>query len=397
MIDEVALNRLYQEVVNALTQHQQIVLLVGRDSGSAIGDIVKFAELINAAMITTPEGKSWLNQYHPLHYGVFGFAGHNSARQALAGDSVGLILAIGTGLGEWSTDGWDPVLMNDKLIHIHHSPRYFARSYMARLDVCGKLTTVFETLYHRLKNLIETGNLPKVAPPVETTPTPSMFEEQRMQGQQCAPRHIEIDDPKKYRRGSSPSSALIKPQRLMCELTLRLPPETRFFADTGNSFAWTTHYLFHQPEGCYRLAMGLGSMGWAIGAAVGTALAAPGVPVVCITGDGSFLMSGQELTVAVAERLSVIFVILNDQALGMVKYGQQLTDAEIIGFELPPTDFAMMAKAMGATAYVIQSPEDFETIDYQAMYSGKGPTLWDVRIDPEEPPPMGMRARTLSR
>jgi len=97
------------------------------------------------------------------------------------------------------------------------------------------------------------------------------------------------------------------------------------------------------------------------------------------------------------QNLPVIFVILNDHALGMVKHGQRLTGAEIIGVELPPTDFAMMARAMGATAYVIQTPENFEEIDYQTMYSGRGPTLLDVRIDPDEPPPMGMRARTLSR
>ncbi|MBL1261598.1 MAG: hypothetical protein COB33_013840 [Thiotrichaceae bacterium] len=59
------------------------------------------------------------------------------------------------------------------------------------------------------------------------------------------------------------------------------------------------------------------------------------MPIACITGDGSYLMSGQEITVAVAEQLPVIFVVLNDGCLGMVKHGQALGGGEPIGFQLP--------------------------------------------------------------
>jgi len=71
--------------------------------------------------------------------------------------------------------------------------------------------------------------------------------------------------------------------------------------------------------GWMRVTMNFAPMGWAIGGAVGTALANRAVPVVCITGDGSLLMNGQEMTVALTEQLTVLFVILNDAALG---YGE---------------------------------------------------------------------------
>ena len=108
-------------------------------------------------------------------------------------------------------------------------------------------------------------------------------------------------------------------------------------------------------------------MGWAIGSAVGVALACPGCPVVCLTGDGSVLMSGQELTVAVQEKLPIIFVVLNDAGLGMVKHGQRLTGAENIGFQLPRVDFSSFAKAMGAHAQVIDSPKDVLSLDAKEM------------------------------
>ncbi|WP_290659952.1 thiamine pyrophosphate-dependent enzyme [Aquabacterium sp.] len=64
-------------------------------------------------------------------------------------------------------------------------------------------------------------------------------------------------------------------------------------------------------------------------------------------------MNGQEITVAAQEQLTVIFVVLNDAALGMVKHGQRLAGAEQIAFELPQVDFSLMAQSMGITGHVI--------------------------------------------
>jgi acetolactate synthase-1/2/3 large subunit len=108
-------------------------------------------------------------------------------------------------------------------------------------------------------------------------------------------------------------------------------------------------------------------------------------------------MSGQEITTAVAEKLPVIFAVLNDQALGMVKHGQRLGGAEPIGFELPPVDFAKMAEAMGANGLTLRSPEDFKKLDVDALINSDKPTLLDIYIDPEEIPPIGARVQTLSR
>jgi acetolactate synthase I/II/III large subunit len=146
----------------------------------------------------------------------------------------------------------------------------------------------------------------------------------------------------------------------------------------------------------YRIAMGYGAMGWAIGAALGTAHGAPDAPVVCITGDGSYLMSGQEITVALSEGLSVIYIVLNDQALGMVKHGQRMGGAERIAFELPPVDFAAMARACGAEAITVTQPSDFDLIDFVALSRKRAPTLIDIRIDAEIVPPMGSRVKVLA-
>lgn len=106
-------------------------------------------------------------------------------------------------------------------------------------------------------------------------------------------------------------------------------------------------------------------------------------------------MNGQEISVALVEKLTVIFVVLNDGSLGMVKHGQRLSGAEQIGYELPAVDFAMQAASMGIPSHVICSPGDFDAIDFSAMLERKGPTLLDVRIDGEEVPPMQVRMKVL--
>jgi acetolactate synthase-1/2/3 large subunit len=200
-------------------------------------------------------------------------------------------------------------------------------------------------------------------------------------------------------------STPIKPQRLMYDLARLFPPNTCYLADIGNSFLWGIHYLHpHQPqaahgarpENYFRTSMGFASMGWAIGAAVGTAMGNPARPVVCLVGDGSYLMSGQEITTAVMHDLCVIFVILNDGALGTVKHGQRLARAERIGYELPTVDYAALASALGVEAYRVRSPEDLQSIDIQALCRRRAPALIDVYIDGEEVPPLSERMDMLA-
>lgn len=212
--------------------------------------------------------------------------------------------------------------------------------------------------------------------------------------------HFECDDMEAFNSPNKP----ITPQRLMRDLPSLFPPNTKYLADSGNSFAWATHYLhpydrrfagMRERGGLFSASMDFASMGWAIGSAIGTALAAPNIPVVCLTGDGSWLMSGQELTVAVEESLTVIFIVLNDSAYGMVKHGQMLTGAERTANQLTKVDFCALAKAMGADAVVIDSPSQLNGLDIKAICRRNGPTVLDVRIDKEQAPPIRLRTNVL--
>jgi len=370
-IDLPALAELTDRLNNILKKGRRITILVGHECAGAAKAIMAFAELVGANIVTTQRGKTRINPYHPLVRGVFGYAGHQSAREALVDDSVDLILAAGTGLGQWSTSSWDKALLNGKMVHIHPMSEYFSRSPMARLHVHGTVTTVFEQLR---TGLISQGYEPK----------PALFVPS---GREGIPPQIEVRSIAGYQCQESP----IHPQRLVWELMqAHFPANTRFIVDTTNWLPWTLQYFFTpQPEN-YRLSSELAAMGWGLGACVGTALGAPGIPVVCLVGDGGFLMNGQEITVAVQERLPVIYIILNDGGYGMVKHRHRQVSDEAIEFGFPRVDFSMMAKAMGANGYKISHLDQLKQLDFQAICHSSGPTVLDIMIDPEVTPPMGM-------
>ncbi|UGQ48687.1 thiamine pyrophosphate-binding protein [Massilia endophytica] len=390
LVDERAIDKLR----SILADSRKCVFLIGGACGDSIHSILQFAALKGAHFVTTPDGKGLVSPQHPLYRGVFGFGGHASAEMALRDPDVDTIVAVGCSMGEWNTGGWNTSLLNERLVHVDESEEHLARTPMARHHLRGSLNAIFS-------RLVEYSHDHHGSAPVRPVPSPDWNPESM------------LDAPEAFKSEEAP----VKPQRLMRDLSRLFPHSTRFFADAGNSVAWAAHYLQPQDRrlgerrlggarkrdlgqrqsagGWLRLTSHFAPMGWAIGAAVGTAAANPDVPVVCITGDGSMLMSGQELSVAVAEQLCVVFVVLNDRALGMVKHGQRLGGGEQIGYALPKTDFAMLARALGGRAHTIHSPADLDALDIKAICNYPGPTLLDVHIDPEEVPPMASRLRVL--
>lgn len=432
-VDDAAVEQLHRN----LQQARNAVFVLGAGAGDAVGTILELALLINAQIVTTPHGKGLVSSYHPRYRGVYGLAGHATAHGLLKDPSVDIVLAVGTDLDELATNGWNATaLLSKKSIFIDSTSLHFARSPKARQHIGGNIRGVFERLLSRFytdrKNeedvlwQFSEQNRPKnfpiiqfnrrmtnrrkegVAPPSDDTVTPLHYRSRRNERDRRheistpqAVRRFILADEEKYLSDAVP----IKPQRLMYDLARLFPPTTRFLADIGNSFLWVIHYLHpynrriigRRPHsaGTVRLGMGFSSMGWAIGAAVGTAIAAPKNPVVCITGDGALLMSGQELSTAVQEKLPIIFVVLNDAAFGTVKHGQRMAGAEPIGFELPAVDFVAYARSMGAQAYAIKSPADMAALNITALCAHHGPTLLDVHIDPNELPPLEQRLKML--
>ena len=371
-----------------VASNKKLVIVLGEGSLEASMQILLFAEYTRTPIVTTPGAKGLIDPYHPLYHGVIGFAGHSSARDLLTNRDKDYVLVVGSSLGEWDSGGWDDkAIFNSRLIHIAASRSHLAQSPMAKMHVCGRISTIFQTFIDRIEKYANWNNVLFKHDVTEITP---------MLLHNIQPRFMNAFPVEK----SKDNNNGVKPQQLMQELSRRFSSDTCFLADVGNSTAWGVHYLhvrnaFVGNTGWFKASIQFGSMGWAIGNAIGIALGNRHKTVVCITGDGSLLMSAQELTVAVAEKLNIIFVVLNDGALGMVKHGQHLTGAESIAFELPPVDFSAMAQAMGANGYQVKSLDDLVSLDMEAICQRGEPIVLDVHINREEVPPMGARVKVL--
>ncbi len=403
LIDEAAISAFYSEIAES----RKVALVIGPGCDGAVGLVLELALLLEAPVVATPDGKGLVSPYHPQFRGIFGFAGHSSAKEALNDPTVDRIIAIGTRFGELASGGWDTVLLGPRLVHVDSAQEHFSQSPMARLQVAGDPTEIFERIVARLYRERFPGS-ERLGPErrqnqrKETAESIATGDRSHLKRRLDPARTLTLDDEAKYR---DEDSEPIKPQRLMYELSRIFPVTTRFLVDAGNCTSWGIHYLHPfdrrvagpRPAsgGLFRTCMDFSPMGWAIGSAVGTAIGRPGIPVVCIVGDGSWLMNGQEITVAVSERLPVIFVVLNDGALGMIKHGQRLAGAEQGAYELPPVNFCSMARAMGAAAFTICNPRHLADLDTEAICARQGPTLLDVHVDPEEVPPIAVRMKVL--
>jgi acetolactate synthase-1/2/3 large subunit len=399
------------ELCDQLAGEHKVVFVLGIGSREAAGLIIDIAGLLGAAIVATPDGKSLISPYHPLFKGVIGFAGHKSADAALTDPLVDSVVVVGTTLGEFTSNAWDKsTLLNNRLIHVEDDEANLIRSPMAKLHVRGNISSIFSKV---LDELILKGFTYKSDPQTGVNINAEFERAKKDDSKFDGIMHFSLEEPIKIYDASVP----IKPQWLMHRLTKIFPSNTKYLADTGNNLAWAIHYLNpfdrrvcgqrrgmerwkedgrrHSNGGLFQVCAEFCSMGWSVGSAVGASLANPDEHIVCIIGDGSFLMLGNEITVALQNNLSITFLIMNDSTLGMVKHGQILNKSASIGHQLPHVNFAQLADSMGIPGYRISTPDDLKELNIEVITRRKGPTVLDVLIDGDEVPPMATRLKGM--
>jgi len=187
----------------------------------------------------------------------------------------------------------------------------------------------------------------------------------------------------------------LKPQRLMKELRNSLPRDTLIFGDMGNTYSWILRYFQSYPEGMNFLPSGMACMGSSVAACIGGKLGKQGSPVVCICGDGDFLMTGMEVLTAVDYNIPVIWVILKNNRLGAIHDVQELSyQGRISASMFTDIDFVSIARAFGAGGFRIEKPKEIASTVKNAL-DINGPVILEAIIDPDEKFPLTRRAIAL--
>ncbi|MDC3107993.1 thiamine pyrophosphate-dependent enzyme, partial [Paracoccaceae bacterium] len=257
-----------------------------------------------------------------------------------------LIIVIGARLGEMTTQGYSIISPQDKaknMIHIHVDPNELNKVYNA--EVC--INVCVEECCRRLKDL-------------------RLKKSRSWQAwrSQLHKNYLEDIKPLKSRNFNNLS-------RIFEIVEKKLPDNSIVTLDAGNNAAWPQRFLSY---GRYRrqIATTCGSMGYAIPAAVSSALLSPGKTVLCCVGDGGFMMSSQEISTAVQYGTKIIILLINNSSYGTIRMHQERDyPGRKIATDLKNPDFVKLCKAMGSVAYRVNGLKDFSLIFSKALKSKK--------------------------
>jgi acetolactate synthase-1/2/3 large subunit len=169
---------------------------------------------------------------------------------------------------------------------------------------------------------------------------------------------------------------------VMQHLRERLPDDAILTNGAGNYTVWCHRfYVFRRYR--TQLAPCSGAMGYGIPAAIAAKVVHPDRTVVCVSGDGDFLMSGHELAAAAQEALPIVVLVVNNGMYGTIRMHQERHfPGRVVGTDLVNPDFAAWAHAFGAYGEVVKRSEDFADAFERALAQGR-PALLELRVDPE--------------
>ena len=334
-------------------------LFVGWGARDALAEVMAIAELVQAPVATTLQGLSAFPGTHPLHVGFgFGPAAVPAARNAFA--QCDILLAVGTRFAEIATGSFG-VTVPENLIHVDINPRVFGRNYPARVAIEGDAAAVLAALLAELKK----GGEPRGR-------DEALIERIRQDKAGYFEEWLAHD-----------SRGRVNPARFFAALGARTPPDSVTAIDDGNhTYLAAELYTLREP-GATILPTDFNSMGYAVPAAIGAALARPGKHVNAIVGDGAFAMSCMEIATAAARGLGVCYWVFHDGELSQIAQAQEIPYNRKPCSALPPIRLEGVAQATGAAFLRIANDAGLErAIDEAHRLAAEGrPVVVDVAID----------------
>lgn len=353
-----------EAVAAALRSAAQPVLLVGSGARGASAAVRSLAERFGLPVITSPKAKGVVPETAPYCLGVFGYGGHTSATEWLQHHPPDVVLALGCGLNETSTNSWSSLLQASRtMIQVDVDPSQFGRNYHTDLAIEADCAQFLEALEPHMVDVrpweIRSAGTVRLAPDL-----------------------------------AQEALRPLAPRQVLVTLQEEVPANTMYTVDIGEHLLWAVQYLSVSEPDQFVASLTLGSMGSGIGAAIGAKLADPERRVVAICGDYGFQMYGMELATCVQERLGVVFLIMNDARMRMVEAGLARNYGRALPMDGPQVDFAAIAQAHGARGVVVRDVEDLRRALREAPHDE--PTVLDVRIDPDARFPINGRAQEIS-
>jgi acetolactate synthase-1/2/3 large subunit len=343
-----------------LSKAERPIILAGGGTiiANASDELAKMSDMLMAPVTTTFMGKGAFPEGHPLSVGSIGMHGNPAANRLMGEADV--LLAVGTRFSDRATANLNSFAPNAKKIQIDVDAAEIGKNIDVDVSIIGDAKIVMQMLYAATERKLQkeqNGSWAKRVKEVKEKLSPLMME--------------------------TPED--INPKALLSELRKLLPESAIVTTEVGQNQMWSALYFKALKPRSFISSGGLGTMGFGFPAALGAKVACPDRLVVDIAGDGSFLMTEQELACSVSENIPVTVIVLNNSVLGMVAQWQRmLYNKRYMAVNLGKTpDFVKLAEAYGAQGIRVTSIPEFQAAIKKALKS-KVTTVIDVPIGSEE-------------
>jgi acetolactate synthase-1/2/3 large subunit len=341
------------------------VLYVGGGAvqSEAQDELIELAELMNIPVTTTNMGKGAFPELHPLALHMLGMHGTYYANMAVY--NCDLLIAVGARFDDRVTGKIEEFAPQASIIHIDIDPASISKNIVVDVPIVGDVKVVLRKLIQEIKR--EGAKL--------------VFPEERHNWIRQIEKWKKLH-PLTYRN----SEKVIKPQYVIEEIWKATKGDAIIATGVGQHQMWAAMFYKYSYPRQFINSGGLGTMGFGLPAGIGAKIGRPEKEVFVIDGDGSFMMTMQELITAVQYKVPVRIAIINNGYLGMVRQWQELFYEKRyseVDLSVQP-DFVKLAEACGAIGFRAEKPNQVREIIEEAMKIQDKPVVLDFHVDREE-------------
>ncbi|GAA3108678.1 acetolactate synthase large subunit [Nonomuraea salmonea] len=350
-----------REAAKLIAEARRPVLYVGGGvhKAGAAAELRQLAELTHIPVITTLMARGTFPDSHPQHMGMPGMHGSVAAVGAL--QKSDLIIGLGVRFDDRVTGNLSSFAPHAKVVHADIDPAEISKNRHADVPIVGDCKEVISDLVSVIQASGQQGDYD------EWWTLLNGYKETYPLGYE------------QFEDGS------LAPQYVMERLSAIAGPDTYYIAGVGQHQMWASQFIHYENPGTFINSGGLGTMGFAVPAAMGAKMGRPDATVWAIDGDGCFQMTNQELATCALEGVPIKIAVINNGNLGMVRQWQTLfyderysnTDLQTVR-RIP--DFVKLAEAYGCVGLRCERPEDVDAVIKKAMEINDVPVVVDFVV-----------------
>ncbi|MDP4930663.1 MAG: acetolactate synthase large subunit [Candidatus Nanopelagicaceae bacterium] len=351
-----------RDAASLIAQSSKPIFYIGGGviKANAAKELLLLAELVGAPVVTTLMARGAFPDSHSQHLGMPGMHGTVAAVTGL--QKADLLITLGARFDDRVTGKLSTFAPNAKIIHADIDPAEIGKNRYADVPIIGDLGPIIKALIPAVK---------------------AEFAKNKADITQWWKQMNSLRQ--KYPLGyNEPSDGSLSPQYVIERIGAITGPDGIYVAGVGQHQMWASQFVKYEKPRTWLNSGGLGTMGYAVPAAMGAKVGAPDTPVWAIDGDGCFQMTNQELVTCALNDIPIKVAVINNESLGMVRqwqtlfYKERYSNTDLHSKRIP--DFAKLAEAMGCVGLRCESKGDVDKIIKEANAINDAPVVVDFGV-----------------